>query len=246
MRSCLQFCLFFSFIALGIAADRPAPCTDDQRVPNNLKEITAVLGLCPQISELANPNRDDNKSYLQMFDSKGTSIQLPREFISPSDLPRFTAQAKLNIGMAQLSSASALLSEVVLQKSASRFSAQTKFQIAASIIGFLGGGVGGGLHLVNNPQVGHAATVLGISAGTTAAGLSIYSAIKYRAHDCQISPVVQSYGNLISNEELQSVCKNPQAVATILQRLALTIQDLQEFVLNPEKYRKDHADEFRE
>jgi hypothetical protein len=97
-------------------------------------------------------------------------------------------------------------------------------QIAGAIIGMIGGGVGGGLHLINNPQVGHAATVLGMTAGATGGGINLIALLtKGRGDTAALSASVRSFAGASADE----VAKDPLSLVLMLTDMKIELAALQ-------------------
>jgi hypothetical protein len=110
-------------------------------------------------------------------------------------------------------------------------------QIATAIIGLLGGGVGGGLHLVNNPQVGHAATLVGIGAGTAGGSLGLYSALKYPPpKDPTKTPsYVALYGQKLGHRNINTIGEDPDELSDVIAKMADQLEKLQTCVVDRSK-----------
>jgi uncharacterized membrane protein len=97
-------------------------------------------------------------------------------------------------------------------------------QIAGAIIGMIGGGVGGGLHLVNNPQVGHAATVLGMTAGATGGGINLIALLtKSNPGTAALSASIRSFAGASANE----VVKDPLSLVLMLTDMKIELAALE-------------------
>jgi len=144
------------------------------------------------------------------------------------------AQATINIATVQLSAASAELSRDAIDANNRRAASQKSLAIAAGIIGLVGGGGGGALHLVNNPQVGHAATVLGLTAGALGGSLGAYNAFKNSPPpDKNPTPrFIARYSEQQIQKQLPAIGTNPDALANVIKDLAEKIELLQYCVLD--------------
>jgi hypothetical protein len=148
--------MLVSRLAVG-QTDSTNRCND--AVPEGLANISAALKICPEVSRLSK-----TQVSVQTFteEDRGRAQQLELEQAGDSrKVELYVEAASRHIDEANLVLVRLTQKQVDVLK------------VSALVIGGIGAGVGGGLHLVNNPQVGHAATVLSLSAGVVGAGINL-------------------------------------------------------------------------
>jgi hypothetical protein len=153
----LMIMLSISVSRLAIGQTQPSTCTND--VSSELADIVGALHICDEVSRLSK-----TQVSVQAFteEDRIRAQQLEQE--------RAEAWRKVELHLEasaiHLSNANVVLSKLIGRQ-------VNTLKYSALVIGMLGAGVGGGLHLVNNPHVGHAATVLGLSAGVVGGGMNL-------------------------------------------------------------------------
>ena len=207
-----------SFGYAGAQAVPPAPCK--QSLGYNIQQITAALGLCDQVGRI-----EEHKLTPQFYSSTNSLRDL------------LSANATINIAALQATSAISRVNILLIRRQKRSFDSQSKLQIATAIIGLIGGGAGGSLHLVNDPQVGHAATVVGLSAGVVGGGLGIANVLFFPKDDEKPSTQGISYvANWFSLKEghpltADDISRSPEHFTDVLSEMSDQLQALQNTVI---------------
>ena len=152
------------------AQNGPGVCTDGSVIA----PITRALDLCSQMTRV-------------MQQKDGITI------MSTEAMARDTNNIDRTVRIAelQLNAATARYTQSVATQVQREAIQQKRVQIAAAIIGIIGGGAGGGLHLVNNPHLSHFGTALAMGAGITGGSLSLAGGLT------KSIPAAQTNGNYV-------------------------------------------------
>jgi hypothetical protein len=195
---------------LAKAQDVPQSClSQNHPVQSDVSAISAALGICPQMSLLTN-----TPIYAQM--TTESSFRLVKALSEARDS---LANSSREIDRANL--VATLYAADVAKRTANT---EDALKVSGIIIGGIGAGVGGSLHLVNNPSVGHAGTVLGIAAGVTGAGINLAAFFVGKSSKTEEAPkqmleqYVQRYAYATEgqNLNLESFRKNPSSLSRLL------------------------------
>jgi hypothetical protein len=200
--------LLFSSRAL-FSQEAAKACPSAPDLAEEVRNMAAALNLCPEFADFSN-----QKEHPGTLDFRPETYELTMK----NNMALTKLQGGLNIAMLQYNAAALHESSLNLKK---KLASQTELQIATAIIGIVGGGVGGGLHLVNNHQVAHDATLIGIGSGVLGGSLGLYSAFKYPPPDNSApGGRVLSFAHTI-NEDLQTnAYKDSKRLEDVLQKSA--------------------------
>jgi hypothetical protein len=146
---------FLSAEHLAIGQTQPSKCID---VSPELADIAGALNICDEV---------------------GTFSETPVSIQTVTEAGQVRAEARRKVELHY----DAAVSQQKIAKLELNGQQTNMLKYSALVIGVLGAGVGGGLHLVNNPHVGHAATVLGISAGVVGGAMN-FAALKWGSTKC--------------------------------------------------------------
>jgi hypothetical protein len=164
--------LIFS-ICVAVAAhaqNGPGVCSDGSAIA----PITRALDLCSQMTQVM-----QQKNGITTMSSEAMARDT-------NNIDRIVRIAEL-----QLDEAIARYTQSVATQVQREAIQQKRLQIAAAIIGIIGGGAGGGLHLVNNPHLSHFGTALAMGAGITGGSLSLFGGLT------KSIPAAQTNGNYV-------------------------------------------------
>ena len=181
-----------------------------EKIPPDIARITAALDLCPQVSHIT-----AQEMSLQAFDYSGSTITPASE--------KELIQSKATAELGEVSDLSREVINMEFRNRKASARATKSMQIAGVIIGMIGGGVGGGLHLVNNPKVGHAATVLGTAAGATGGGVNLIALMTKKDESAKLSASVRSFAGASADE----IAKDPLSLVLMLTDMKIELAALQ-------------------
>jgi len=191
-----------------LALGQVKSCTEP--IPADIARITAALDLCAQVSHVTGPQIG-----LRAFDYSGTTAT------EASDKSLIQSRATEELGEIRELSQEVVSMESKNRKATAR---QTKsMQIAGIVIGMIGGGLGSGLKLISNPQVGHAAYVLGMTAGATGGSLNLTALLTKADTTANLSASVKSFAGASANE----VEKDPLSLVLMLTDMKIELAALQ-------------------
>jgi hypothetical protein len=157
-------CLF-AFPSLSMAQTAPPSCdSQNQPVPGDIAAISAALGICHQMSSVVHPSTTSEITADSLNPSGGTNE-------GTNDLS--FARSRLAETSREIARANLVATLYTADATKRAMKVEDALKLSGIIIGGIGAGVGGSLHLVNNPSVGHAGTVLGIASGVTGAGINL-------------------------------------------------------------------------
>jgi hypothetical protein len=229
--------VLFGSLWTALGQNAVARCSAADNVPPGIATISAALGICLQVGRAVTLR---NSRELGLRSAQPNANQGTAEAEANTALIRSRASdalAELNQSILAVSDASKTKVKDIKHDLDKEHKVQIQLQIAAAIIGMLGGGVGGGLHLVSNPQVMHAATVVGISAGVAGGTLGIINAGR-QSHQstnlqANLTPDVTSY-IIAWNEsqagprkfDLNGVDEDPSSLLPLLYFMRVELQGL--------------------
>jgi hypothetical protein len=211
---------FILYLAAGLCHPCNAQNCDRFTVaPDTIAEITKVLDLCEPVSNIT--TLPSTLGLLSVQQRTGLTYSL------------LQAQARVTNLSLQLTSAESHLDLAIATNDKHINKNQQLLQVATAIIGMVGGGVGGGLHLVNNPQVGHAATLVGISAGVVGGGIGLTNAIinpPLKPSSIQLRSLLLDYNAAVTKFPIAQLGSDPIMLAEFLGKVSDSVQRLQETI----------------
>ncbi len=189
--------VFLLISTAGRTLGQVKSCTEP--IPADIARITAALDLCVQVGRVTG-----REIGLRAFDYSGTTAT------EASDKSLIRSRATEELGEIRELSQEVVSMESKIRKATAR---ETKsMQIAGIIIGMIGGGLGSGLKLISNPQVGHAAYALGMTAGATGGGINLIALLTKADTTAKLSASVKSFAGPSADE----VAKDPLSLVLML------------------------------
>jgi hypothetical protein len=197
--------------------------------------IAAALGICQEVSQVVNQLASIGPQF------SASDISANQALVQNARL----VLSKISLASLSAVSDSAALDAETMRAERQPLTPAGKLGIASGIIGLIGGGAGGTLHLVNNPQVGHAATVVGISAGVVGGNIGVVSAYLYGRKPPppqtpaseRITPslLLRRFAFVKEGHEIDDdlLYRNPERFADLLSQMSKSLSALQTETLPP-------------
>jgi len=198
--------------------------------------IAAALGICQEVSQVVNQLASIGPQF------SAADISANQALVQNARL----VLSKISLASLSAVSDSAALDAETMRTERQPLTPAGKLGIASGIIGLIGGGAGGTLHLVNNPQVGHAATVVGISAGVVGGSIGVVSAYLYGRKPLpppkipaseRITPslLLRRFAFVKEGHEIDDdlLYRNPERFADLLSQMSKSLSALQTETLPP-------------
>jgi hypothetical protein len=174
--------IVFSTSVSRIAIGQTNPADGCTNVRPDLTNISAALEVCSQVRNISNGSLAESQA--------GKN---PRGALTDDD--RANVQRSAAEAFEQVNQLYLKANDIALLRQLAG-----KRVIISAILGGIGAGAGGSLHLVNNPHVSHAGTVLGLAAGVLGAGAGLLALVPEHQASIEgrakLPKYVVSYGKL--------------------------------------------------
>lgn len=215
---CASGTFWLSLICANVAFGQKANQQVCAMLSPGLETFSVALGLTQQVTAMH--NLSTNRS-----SSTSSRVQLTDLLNAASEVGKSTADVPWEVGEADL------ITRVFQNRQTENNGQSTDFfKFSALLIGGVGAGVGGSLHLVNNASVFHAGTVVGIAGGVSGAAINPVDLALQKKHKPSLADLLQSTPHVRSYiEAVQKQCpqisyeameKKPSLFSTLLVRMS--------------------------
>lgn len=163
----LYCCVYLTVLSLSwcnFASGQTEPCTTEA-VPNGLEGVSAILGVCQQVAEIANVQPMDHHALAAETQDKLKEIQQAAAAKS----------ATINAAIAEANPVERFATDYFVEQTAKDKRRNDRLlKYSGIIIGGVGAVAGGGLRLVNDKTVMHDGTVVSMVGGGVGALINLF------------------------------------------------------------------------